>query len=172
MAQYVLGCVLLNCGASADRQRGREMLTQIREACIKQRYLLSELPIFDIYLGREQVRGDERDPGIAAIRKSLEAMVTHGQVGYYIPAFGVLVDALLDRGADSDLTDAEAAIARLAAAPAEGSVIRDVWLLRLRALLARARGDDAGYRDLRDRYREMAKSRYFEGHMAWAEAMP
>ena len=70
------------------------------------------------------------------------------------------------------MAEAEATIARLAAAPADGSVIRDVWLLRLRALLARARGDDDGYRELRDRYREMATSLGFEGHMQWAAAMP
>ena len=82
------------------------------------------------------------------------------------------METLLDRRAEGDVAEAEAAIARLAAAPADGSVIRDVWLLRLRALLARARGDEAGYRDLRDRYREMATSHGFEGHMQWAAAMP
>jgi hypothetical protein len=45
-------------------------------------------------------------------------------------------------------------------------------VLRLRALLARAHGDDTGYRDYRDRYRELATSLGFEGHIAWAEAMP
>jgi hypothetical protein len=30
----------------------------------------------------------------------------------------------------------------------------------------------AGYADFRDRYRDMAKTREFEGHIAWAEAMP
>ena len=50
--------------------------------------------------------------------------------------------------------------------------VRDIWLLRLRALLARARGDETGYRDYRDRYRAMATSLGFEGHMKWAEAMP
>jgi hypothetical protein len=50
--------------------------------------------------------------------------------------------------------------------------MRDIWLLRLRALLARARGDDTTYRDYRDRYRDMATSLGFEGHIAWAEAMP
>ena len=85
---------------------------------------------------------------------------------------GVLVKTLLDRGADSDVTEAEAAIERLAAAPAdEGLVIRDIWLLRLRALLSRARGDHVAYRDLVRRYREMAESLGFEGHIAWAEAM-
>jgi hypothetical protein len=33
----------------------------------------------------------------------------------------------------------------------EGSGARDIWLLRLRALLAQARGDDVAYRDLVNR---------------------
>jgi multidrug efflux pump subunit AcrA (membrane-fusion protein) len=83
------------------------------------------------------------------------------------------VETLLQRGANGDVTEAEAAIARLAAAQGdEGRVIRDIWLLRMRALLARAQGDDTAYRDYRDRYRAMATSLGFEGHMKWAEAMP
>ncbi len=71
------------------------------------------------------------------------------------------------------MAEAEAAIDRLADAPAEdGLAIRDIWLLRMRALLARARGDDVAYRDLASRYRAMAESLGFEGHIAWAEAMP
>jgi hypothetical protein len=50
--------------------------------------------------------------------------------------------------------------------------VRDIWLLRLRVLLARARGDEVAYRDDRDRYCTMATSLGFEGHMKWAEAMP
>ncbi|MGC2568663.1 MAG: hypothetical protein WA488_23720, partial [Mycobacterium sp.] len=65
------------------------------------------------------------------------------------------------------------AIERLATAPADdGLAMRDIWLLRLRALLARAHGDETAYRDLRDRYRDMARTLGFEGHIAWAEAMP
>jgi hypothetical protein len=51
-------------------------------------------------------------------------------------------------------------------------VIRDIWLLRLRALLARAHGDEARYREYRDGYRNTAKTHESEGHIAWAEAMP
>ena len=69
-------------------------------------------------------------------------------------------------------TPAGSAVERLAAAPAEeGLVLRDIWLLRLRALLARARGDAEAYALLRDRYRDMAKTLGFEGHIEWAEAM-
>ena len=38
------------------------------------------------------------------------------------------------------------------------------------ALMARACGDDA-YQGLASRYRTMAESLGFEGHIAWAEAM-
>jgi hypothetical protein len=52
------------------------------------------------------------------------------------------------------------------------SVLHEIWLQRLRALLARAHGDEAVYCEYRDRYRDMAKTLGFEGHIAWAEAMP
>ena len=71
------------------------------------------------------------------------------------------------------MAEAEAAIERLAAAPTDdGLAVRDIWLLRLRALLAQAHGDAAAYADFRDRYRNTAKTLEFEGHIAWAEAMP
>jgi hypothetical protein len=64
-----------------------------------------------------------------------------------------------------DLAEAEAAITRLADAPAdEGLLMRDIWLLRLRALVAHALGDDTAYCDYRDRYRDMARTLGFEGH--------
>ena len=63
------------------------------------------------------------------------------------PATGVLVETLLDCGADGTVAEADAAITRLANAPAEdGMVIREIFLLRLHALLARARHDDGAYR--------------------------
>ena len=58
---------------------------------------------------------------------------------------------MLDRGADGDVAEAEAAIERLAAAPTdEGLVGRDILLLRLRALLARTRGEEVNPRLERD----------------------
>ena len=103
----------------------------------------------------------------------LDDLFREGQLVHGVWGTAILVETLLDRGADDDVAEAEAAIDRLAAAPADdGLVIRDIWLLRLRTLLARAQGDDTGYRDYRDRYRNMATSLGFEGHMKWAEAMP
>jgi hypothetical protein len=104
---------------------------------------------------------------------AVDDLFRSGQLGYCVPATGVLVEALLDRGADGDVQEAEAAIGRLADAPADdGLVLRDIWLLRMRALLAQALGEDTSYRDYRDRYCAMATSLGFEGHMKWPEAMP
>ena len=84
----------------------------------------------------------------------------------------VLVETLLDRAAESDVAEAEAAVERLAAAPTDdGFPPRDILVLRLRALLARACGDDVVYRKSVACYRAMAKSLGFYGHIAMAEAM-
>ena len=88
-------------------------------------------------------------------------------------ATAALVETLLRRGSDTDVQEAEAAIERLAAVPTDpGFVLNEIWLLRMHALLAHAHGDDTAYRGYRDRYRAMATSLGFEGHTAWAEAMP
>ena len=79
----------------------------------------------------------------------------------------MLVESLLHGGSEAELREARAAIAKLAAVPTEpGVVVHEVWLLRLRALLAQIDGDDAGYRDYHYRYRTIAIGLGFEGHMA------
>ena len=99
-------------------------------------------------------------------------MYEEGRLGYFVCGTGILVNMLLERGAEGDLVKAQDVTDRLAALPTdEVWTIRDVWLLRLRALLARARGDDAAYRDFAGRYREKATSLGFEGHIAWADTM-
>jgi adenylate cyclase len=86
-----------------------------------------------------------------------------------IPA--VFAEGLL-RGGDGDLEQARTSVDQLAAVPIEqGVVLPGIWLLRLRALLASAQGDQASYHDLRDRYRKMATDLGFQGHMAMAKAM-
>jgi hypothetical protein len=108
------------------------------------------------------------------MRAAVDHLFREGQLlEWGIPATAVLAETLLDRGADGDVAEAEAAINRLASAPAdEGLVIRDIWVLRSRALLARARGEGVNYLEFVNRYRDMAASLGFEGHIDWAEAMP
>ncbi|MGA7052810.1 MAG: adenylate/guanylate cyclase domain-containing protein [Mycobacterium sp.] len=173
-ARMTLGLALVHRPTAAERNRGQKLLAEISEVLPRRGHNLCELPIIEVYLARERARRGDRVSAVPLMRAAADHLFREGQLlGWGVPATGVLVETLLERGADGDVAEADAAIERLAAAPAdEGFVARDIWLLRLRALLARARCDEAGYCDYRDRYRDMARALGFEGHMKWAEAMP
>ena len=54
------------------------------------------------------------------MRAAVDHLYCEGELlGWGIPATGVLVETLLDRSGDGDVAEAEAAIERLAAAPAD-----------------------------------------------------
>jgi class 3 adenylate cyclase len=172
-ARMSLGVTLAHRQAAAERDRGRILLAEVSEVFARDVHNLADRPLVDVYAAREKARQGDLDEAIPLMHTAVDELASEGQLlSWGIPATGVLVEALLDRGTDSDVTEAEAAIGRLAAAPAEEDVaMRDIWLLRLRALLSRARSDDIGYRDLVTRYRAMAKSLGFEGHNEWAVDM-
>jgi class 3 adenylate cyclase len=172
--QMALGVALVHCHTAAEHDRGQRLLAEVSEVLLRRGHYLSELPIINVYVAREGARGGDRDDAIPLMRAAVDHLFREGQmVAWGVPATGVLVETLLDRGTESDVAEAEAAIERFAAAPAdEGLVIREVWLLRLRALLARAQADEDSYREYRDHYRDMATSLGYEGHMKWAEEMP
>ena len=172
VAEYGLGVALLSRDAAADRRRGLELLGQYRGMALRRQAGLQMLPIIELWAARERARRGDRDAAIAVMRQAEDELHQAGRLGYGVWGTGVLVETLLEHGADGDLAEAHEAIDRLANLPAtEGWVMLDIMLLRLRALLARARGDDVAYRDLVGRYRAMAESLGFEGHIAWAEAM-
>jgi class 3 adenylate cyclase len=172
--RMTLGVALVHRQTHADRDRGQQLLAEVSEVFVRGGYNLGELPLVTVYLVRERARRGDRDGAMPLMRATVDHLFREGLLlAYGIPATGVLVETLLDRGAESDVAEAQAAIERFLAAPAdEGLVIREVWLLRLNALLARACGDAAAYAQFRDRYRDMAKTLGYEGHIAWAEAMP
>jgi hypothetical protein len=130
------------------------------------------VPVAELLAAPERARRGEHDAAIAVMRKAVDELHQAGRLGSGVLGTGVLVETLLDRGAEGDLTEAQEAFDRLANLSADqGSAIREITLLRLRALLARAHGDNVAYQDLVSRYRAMAESLGFEGHIAWAEAM-
>jgi class 3 adenylate cyclase len=174
LAGMTLGVVLVHRPTDAERDRGHNLLAEMGETFLREGRHVSVLPIINVYVAREMARRGGCGEALPLIRAAVDYLLREGRLAAHcFPATGVLVETLLDRGADGDVSEAEVAMERLAATqPDEGLVIRDIWLLRLRALLARARRNEAAYRDYRDRYRAMATELGFEGHMKWAEAMP
>jgi adenylate cyclase len=171
LAETTLAVTLI-CHETADRDVGLDLLAKARERTLGQAFTLTVAPIIDSYIAREKARDGDLEGAIELARATVNDLSTSERCIYN--AFGVtaLVEVLLQRGGQRDVEDAQAAIDWLAAVPTdEGYVVNEITLLRLRALLARAKGDQAAYRDYRDRYRKMANELGFEGHMAWAEAM-
>jgi hypothetical protein len=168
ITRVTLGLALVHHQTVAMRHRGQKILATVFR---QDGYGASNSPIVEVCLARERARCGEGEEAISLMRAAIDRLFREGRLAWSAATTGALVETLLDRGTDSDLVEAEAAIERLVAAPTEVTVVHDIWLLRLRALVARAHNDNASYRDLVERYQAMAKSRDYEGHIDWAEAM-
>jgi class 3 adenylate cyclase len=169
-ADYSLASALLYRDVAAERQRGLELMAQAREW--QRERMPSLVPLTELLAAPERTRRGDRDAAMAAMRKAVDQLHEEGRLGYGVWGTGALVEALLERDAEGDVAEAQEAFDRLANLPADdGWAIREITLLRLRALLSRARGDDVAYQDLVSRYLAMAESLGFEGHIAWAGSM-
>jgi hypothetical protein len=172
VAKYGLAGVLLSRDAEADHHRGLELVVQARDFWLRQQICLQMVPNTELWVAREEATRGDRDAAIAVMRTVVDGMHQTGRLAHAVWGTSLLVETLLERGTQGDLAETQEQIDRLANLPAdEGSAMFEITLLRLRALLARARGDDVAYRDFASRYRAMAESLGFEGHIAWAEAM-
>jgi class 3 adenylate cyclase len=168
-ARYALGLALMHRDSPADRERGLTVLTHLRDMCLDEHWTLSEVPMIEAFIAWEQARRGDLDGAIAASRAAVDDLFDAGQFAWSIPPVRVFVETLLTRGDEADLQEAQTAIERLVAAPIE-AVDREIWVLRLRALLADARGDEAAYRSLSRRHRAMATKLGRLGHMAVADS--
>ncbi|ORV88925.1 cyclase [Mycobacterium interjectum] len=168
-ARVSRGLVLINQG---DRAAGFALLAEFREANLRHGYAKTIVRTVDTEIAKEKAETGDVDGAIELARAVVDYTFDAGDALSLGEAVRVLVESLLRRGTNADLEEARAAIDRLAAEPTDpGYVLFEVPLLRMRALLARAHGDDATYARFRDRYRDMAKTVGFEGHIALAQAM-
>jgi class 3 adenylate cyclase len=172
VAWLTLGLALVHRHTDEERDRGQKLLAEVRDVFLRGGHFLCDVPMLDAYIGREEARRTGSDAAIASIRAAVDHLATGGQIlSWCVMTTGALVEALLDRGTVDDVAEAEAAIERMASAPGgEGLVMFQVWLQRMRAQVARARGDVAAYAQFRDRYRDMAIALDLAGHVEWAEA--
>ncbi|WP_029113002.1 adenylate/guanylate cyclase domain-containing protein [Mycobacterium sp. URHB0044] len=169
LTRYIFGAVLIE--SDTDRERGLRYLVKAREMCLTGQFFATELPMIDLYLARERARQGDADGAIPIMRASVDTVFTNRQFGYGVVCAGILTDTLLGRGEEGDVAEARCAIERLAHSPVRGLPLCEVGLLRMRATVALACGDDTGYRQYADRYRAMATDLGFEGHVALAKAM-
>lgn len=91
---------------------------------LQQRFSTTAIPMLDIETAREKSRLDDADGAIDIARSVIDNLLTTGEMIWLGPV----------------PTD-------------PGFVLHELPLLRLRALLARAHGDESGYLEFADRYR-------------------
>ncbi|OBK74076.1 adenylate/guanylate cyclase domain-containing protein [Mycobacterium sp. 1274761.0] len=150
-----------------DREAGVQLLTAMcGEGGID---AVLTMPIAETHVAQERARTGDFDDAIALSASALKRLTESGESTWSALASMTLAEALIQRGDTGDLERAQSVMDQLAAIPTDpGFVLHDITLHRLRTVMARARGDDAGYRESRDCYRSMAERLGFEGHMAWA----
>ncbi|WP_372515535.1 ATP-binding protein [Mycobacterium intermedium] len=171
IVKYTLAVALLNRDAASDRHRGLDLMMQVRDMWLREPIPFL-VPVAELCSAPERARHGDRDIVISVVRRAVDDLLKAERPFFAVLGIGVLVEALLNRGAEGDLSEARQGIDRLAGLRAEEDwAMRDITVLRLRALLAQVDGDDAAYRDLVSRYREMAESLGYDGHIAWATTM-
>jgi adenylate cyclase len=122
-------------------------------------------------LERAEQSGDETT--LAVVRSARGIVLAYRDAPECDEGVALLeVESLLRRGGEADDEEVDEAIDDLAGYAAKASLVMyPLLVLRLRALIARARGDFSAYQDFVERYRAQAESFGFDGHLAMAAAM-
>jgi class 3 adenylate cyclase len=172
MIRMMMGIALI-ASDSRNSQHGYDILAELHETCMKEQYALNLAPALELYASRHSIERRDLDGAVALVRSATDGIFDTQNVFNSDTATSFLVEALLARGTESDLAEADRAIERLAGImPGLVWAVKDIIVVRLRTLLAQARGEVTAYRELRDRYREMANDHGYEGHMKWAAELP
>jgi hypothetical protein len=173
LVRLALGTTLAQHDSADRRQRGFEVLAELRDMWVEKRFALNAVPSLEAFAAYTKAARGDLDGAIVQLRRAADNSFHTGNFANAEWVTLVLVEQLLARGGEGDIAAAEAAVDRLAAAlPHAGNSFTTLVVLRLRALVAQARGDGPTYCELVERYRAMAASFGLEGSMAWAEAMP
>lgn len=169
VGRFTLGVVLLERDSEDDRNRGLHVMGQARDLFATEGAPFL-VPVSDMWIARERAKRGHRDSAITVMRDAVDEIVPAGRVYYGVWAIGVLVETLLERGAEGDAAEAQSAIDQLADLLGDNhSAVGDIVRLRTQVLLARARGDVA-LPDLLRRYRGWAQEYDFDVDIKRAEA--
>lgn len=170
LARSTHGLVLLHTPGE-NHQRGLDLLTQVRDEVLADRYSRSTLHLLEAEIARAEALDGRLDEAVQRLTVAVECVYdTHAWVWLSFSALR-LVETLLQRGAEDDTATAYAAADRFAGVAAlDGRVAKHMTLDRMHALIGHARGDGSSYRAYRHRYRQKAAVLGFESDLDWPDA--
>lgn len=168
-ARFTHGVMLVHHSDSTVDE-GLALLDLVRSVSARDRFLTSALMTAEAEFARHRLRTGDVSGCVDLARSIVDFCVEHGD-GILLPNItGVLVEALLCRGAAGDTESATTAVDRFEEL-CSGYTYQELALLGMRTRIAKVRGDEPTYLDLRDRYRRRAQELGFAGHLATANAM-
>ena len=162
-ARLTLGVALVHRDSPAERERGLAVLGQVRDMCLQGRFYLSDLlgPSTSTPRGRGP-RAETAMSAIPLMRAAIDEMFDAGQLAHCDVrrrAFWWRRCLTVVPTVTSSKPRPRSRGWRLRQ-PTTGLVIREVWLLRMRALLAQAHGDES-------RLPRLSGSLPRDGDIAW-----
>lgn len=169
LAQCTRGLLLAHQD-TPDRAGALALFSQVREDIVGDRFSHAVLSFLDCETARIKMLQGDLDTAIDLARAAVDGLYPTGESLWGLIT-GVLVEALLLRRSAGDVEAAQEALDRSEAVPMEDFPGMNVQHLRSRAMIAKARGDHNEYREIADRYRAIATSFGYPGHIAAAEAM-
>jgi adenylate cyclase len=169
MGRLSRGLVLV-CLDGPEREAGLDLFTQARDAAATAHFSLSALTIVDPEFALQKARTGDLDGAIDMVRAVVDGAYESGDMIWRGRATAVLVELLVRRGSDGDQHEAQAVLDRLVAVPTDpGFVLHELPVLRSRALLALARGDENSCHNFMERHRATAAAAGFEALVATAD---
>jgi adenylate cyclase len=170
MGRLCRGLVLVT-REGPQREAGLDLFTQASDMAVAERFSLSALTIVEPEFAMQKARAGDLDDAIEMMRGVVDGAYESGDMIWRGRATEVLVQLLVGRGSLGDQQNAQAAIDRLGAVPTDpGFVLHELPLLRSRALLAHARGDENSYRNYLEQHRAKASAAGFDALIPTADA--
>lgn len=147
LARLTHGMTQIHHGGS-QVQLGVSALAKVRDSARRGRFVGLAGTIVDHEMARQLARQGDWERAIELARKAVDDDYASGDLVWLWLAVTALVEALIGRGTEEDLHEARSVIDRFAAVPTDpGYVLHELTVLRLRGLLAEARGDKASHDD-------------------------
>jgi hypothetical protein len=113
MAELARGIALVSSD-NGDRSAGYTLLSQARSAAVGERFSVTFIPVVDLHIAAEKARTDDIDGAITLLRDVIAEQLETGSALYLGAATSGLVESLLARGRELDLSAAQDAIEALA----------------------------------------------------------
>ena len=169
LAQCTRGVVLAHQD-TPDLAGAMALFSQVREDIVGDRFSHAVLSFLDCETARVKMLQGDLDAAVDLAQAAVDSLYPTGESLWGLVS-GVLVEALLLRGSAGDVEAAQNALDRSEAVPNGDFPGMEAQHLRSRAMIAKARGDHIEYREIAEKYRTLAISFGYPGHIAAAEAM-